>query len=86
MISSKYVVSQILVSPATAGINVAWMDEFMQVTLLVIQKMYLKKNFKTKYLHFKTMFQICEELGCRIDYIATHAYPMGQCSFHSHSV
>jgi len=39
---------KILVSPATAGINVPWMDEFMQ---------------------------ICEELGCRIDYLATHAYP-----------
>jgi len=37
-----------LVSPACSGINVAWMDEFMQ---------------------------ICEELGCRIDYIATHTYP-----------
>jgi len=38
---------KILVSPAPAGGNIAWFDQF---------------------------FEICESLGCRIDYLATHDY------------
>ena len=55
---------RLLVSPAPAGGNTNWFDPFFQVML---KKMHdddpsIDDN------------QACEELGCRIDYLATHDY------------
>ena len=75
---------RLLVSPAPAGGNTNWFDPFFQVLVCKIQSWSIAFVFAIKVvfhsLKSKTYrcttpsAQACEELGCRIDYLATHDY------------
>ena len=59
---------RLLVSPAPAGGNTNWFDPFFEVLFQTFKRFYNDNN------HGDDGDQACEELGCRIDYLATHDY------------
>ena len=78
---------RLLVSPAPAGGNTNWFDPFFQVKMknifcvtMIPIPMTIRRRFKNWkiYLCYDDPNiddnQACEELGCQIDYLATHDY------------